>query len=81
MIHKNKFFIIGYFCLLALLLISSVSLAADTKIKWNDGNIEWHTYEEGLDLARIDQKPAIVIFYADWCPTCQDYGKTSRIER
>lgn len=73
--HKNKFFICGYFCLLALVLIISVSLAADAKIKWNDRNIEWHTYDEGLERARTDQKTAIIIFYADWCPTCQKYGK------
>jgi len=40
---------------------------------WNDDDIEWHDYETGLELAKQKNKPVLLLFYADWCPTCHAY--------
>jgi thiol-disulfide isomerase/thioredoxin len=33
--------------------------------------IEWHTWDEGLRLAKAQHKPMMVVVYADWCPKCR----------
>ena len=33
--------------------------------------IEWHTYENGLDLAKANNKPVLIDFYYDDCYYCQ----------
>ena len=43
------------------------------KIYWNDDNIEWHGYNDGLALAKAQSKPILLIFYADWCSSCHAY--------
>jgi thiol-disulfide isomerase/thioredoxin len=35
--------------------------------------VVWHDYTEGLRLSKKTGKGAIVIFYAEWCPTCKKY--------
>ncbi|MBT3256234.1 MAG: DUF4124 domain-containing protein [Deltaproteobacteria bacterium] len=37
--------------------------------------VVWHAYREGLWLSKKTGKGAIIIFYADWCPTCKKYMK------
>ncbi len=72
---KNKVSLTGSLCLLVLLLASGTVLAKKSKIDWNGQNIEWYTHDEGIELAEEEQKPAIVIIYADWCPTCKSYAE------
>ncbi|HVU04911.1 MAG TPA: thioredoxin family protein [Polyangiaceae bacterium] len=38
------------------------------------GNVEWHTWEEGLAIAAKESKPIFVLVYADWCPHCRELG-------
>lgn len=45
----------------------------DISVDWNDKGIAWLNYEEGLKLAKQTGKPIILLFYADWCPTCHAY--------
>ena len=40
---------------------------------WNEQQITWHSYETGLAEAKASGKPVVLIFYADWCPTCHAY--------
>lgn len=42
-------------------------------IDWNDGDIRWLDYKEGIKLAKQTGKPIMLLFYADWCPTCHAY--------
>ncbi len=45
---------------------------------WNDEAIEWHDYAQGLDQAHTSGRPALVVFYADWCSTCHAYHRIFR---
>ena len=58
----------------------SSNLLADTQHPpdWNDTQIEWHNYVEGLQHACTTGKPAMLFFYADWCPTCHAYRAVFR---
>jgi thiol-disulfide isomerase/thioredoxin len=42
-------------------------------IDWNDAEIRWLDYKEGLKLAKQTGRPIMLLFYADWCPTCHAY--------
>ena len=40
---------------------------------WNDDDIAWQNYSAGLQMAKRLNKPLLLVFYADWCPTCHAY--------
>ncbi len=43
-----------------------------------DGNLIWQrSYEDALDLARKENKPVFIDFYADWCANCIAFKKLS----
>ena len=42
---------------------------------WNDGSIQWQTYEKGLALAAKEKKPICLIFFTEWCPHCKTYSR------
>ncbi len=42
---------------------------------WNDAGINWQPYEQGLAMAREENKPVCLIFYTEWCPHCINYSK------
>lgn len=33
--------------------------------------IEWHTYQEGMQIAKSQNKSAMIFFYSDRCPWCK----------
>src|SRR5713101_2499322 len=41
---------------------------------WNDQQIGWKSYEEGLALAKKERKPICLVFYTEWCPHCRNYS-------
>ena len=43
-----------------------------------DGNLTWQrSYEDALVLARMENKPIFIDFYADWCANCIAFKKLS----
>src|SRR5262249_21160603 len=42
---------------------------------WNDANIKWRSYEDGLKEAKKTHHPICLIFYTTWCPHCANYSK------
>ncbi len=52
-------------------MLSVVSAAVPPD--WNDSKIQWMGYEQGISAAKQSGKPIMMIFYADWCPTCHAY--------
>ena len=44
------------------------------KIDWNDSQIKWYSYAEGMEQTKKTKKPGMLIIYADWCPTCKKYS-------
>ena len=58
---------------LLLCLAALSSFAHSEAPNWNDEAIPWQDYARGRELAHASGKPALVVFYADWCPTCHAY--------
>ena len=79
--HKNhgitKVICLALFCM-SCLVTNSDCPAKTAKVFWNDRAIKWHGYKDGMARAKRNRKPAIIVFYADWCPTCRKYGEIFR---
>ena len=57
--------------LLAALLPATTLAGGD----WNDREIEWLSYDEGLQAAERSGKPVCLVFYTESCPHCTAYSK------
>jgi thiol-disulfide isomerase/thioredoxin len=44
-------------------------------IKWNAVQVEWQGYEAGMARARAENKPVMLVFYANWCEPCKAYSR------
>ena len=42
---------------------------------WNDTQIAWHSYEEGVSLAKTQNKPVCLVLFTNWCPHCRNYSR------
>ena len=42
---------------------------------WNETGVAWQTFDAGMKQAQQEQKPVCLVFYAEWCPHCRNYGK------
>lgn len=49
--------------------------AGPEKTGFNDEGIVWHDLEDGLSLARAEEKPVYLLVHATWCPTCRQFQK------
>lgn len=61
----------------ALVLVATLALAAAARATiedWNDANIKWMSYDEGLAEAKKTHKPICLIFFTTWCPHCKNYS-------
>lgn len=56
-------------------LYAGVATPAFAGGDWNDGAIAWKSYADGLDAAKKEKKPVVLIFYTEWCPHCANYSK------
>jgi hypothetical protein len=61
------------FVVVGLVLVAAVAFAGVED--WNDANISWMPYEEGLAAAKKSHRPVCLIFYTTWCPHCANYSK------
>ena len=41
---------------------------------WNDAQIAWQPYEQGLAAAKKEKKPICLVLYTEWCPHCANYS-------
>jgi len=42
---------------------------------FSSDSINWHTYDEGMALGKIEKKKVFLHFYADWCHYCRKMAK------
>jgi hypothetical protein len=42
---------------------------------WNDAQVQWQPYEQGMAAAKKDKKPVCLVFFTEWCPHCSNYSK------
>lgn len=68
--------------LIAFFLFIVVAQSLDAR-GWND-KIQWHTYEEGLELSAQTGKPMLIVLHKTWCGACKrlkpDFAQTKEIE-
>jgi protein-disulfide reductase (glutathione) len=60
---------------LSAVLLFPVSRVFAGAENWNDENIRWLSYDDGLAAAEQQHKPICLIFYTTWCPHCANYAK------
>jgi thioredoxin-related protein len=48
-------------------MIPCIALSSDS--------VNWHSYEEGMAIAKIEKKKLFVHFFADWCAYCLKMAK------
>jgi thioredoxin-like negative regulator of GroEL len=54
------------------------SFAAAQAMEWNDAQIRWRSFAEGMREAKETGKPVLAVFYARWCPHCRGYSRLFR---
>ena len=42
---------------------------------WNEGQVAWRGYDDGIAAAKKEKKPVCLVFYTEWCPHCGNYSK------
>ncbi|MBI3784311.1 MAG: thioredoxin family protein [Deltaproteobacteria bacterium] len=61
---------------IGILLVACVATRAYAGAEdWNDANIKWVAYEDGLKAAESSNRPICLIFFTSWCPHCANYSK------
>lgn len=55
----------------ALVVLARPAAAHD----WNEKDIAWKGLDDGLVLAKKEQKPVCLIVYTEWCPHCANFSQ------
>ena len=58
--------------LVLAMLFPSLALAG---VDWNDQAVKWYGYDDGVAAAQRENKPILLVVYADWCGVCKKYSK------
>jgi thiol:disulfide interchange protein len=53
----------------------------EKKIDWNEAQINWLSYEDGINVMKAENKKGILLLYADWCSTCAEYSAHFKNEK
>ena len=56
-----------------ILAVGAVDLARAAG-DWNDKQVQWRSYDDGLAAAKKEKKPICLIFFTEWCPHCTNYS-------
>ena len=49
------------------------------ELDWNDPGIDWHAYRDGVPEMIRTGKPAILVFFTEWCPQCRTYSRVFHV--
>lgn len=66
--------LVGWCAILAALAWQPQPASA-AAIDWNDAAIRWRPWTKALAEAKQNQKPICLVFYANWCRHCKNYGR------
>jgi protein-disulfide reductase (glutathione) len=67
---KPRLIALGLIAALLLCGVGSSRAGGD----WNDGQVSWRPYEDGLAEAKKEKKPVCLVFFTEWCPHCKNYS-------
>jgi len=54
------------------------SAAASKVIDWNEAQIRWYSFNDGLREAQATGRPILAVFFAEWCPHCLGHSRLFR---
>lgn len=54
---------------------SGAEIVVDANVEaWNPNGIDWKPYDEGLALAKAENKHVCLVLFTTWCPHCKNYS-------
>ncbi len=56
---------------------SGSDTAGETNAQVSESGIGWVAYDQGLGIAKQQNKPIFLYFYADWCTYCEKLKQTT----
>ena len=56
-------------------IASAETVASKEGHDWNDAEIGWKGFEDGLAAARDSSQPICLVYYTIWCPHCKNYAR------
>ncbi len=59
--------------LITCLAVLSVSVVAAAD--WNTMAIQWHSYDDGVQLAAAERRPVMLVFHSEGCGACDEYSE------
>ena len=56
---------------LVTFVVSQIVVSKSAESNGLGDHIDWQTWSKGLSLAKVNQKPLMVILHKSWCPACK----------